>query len=150
MNQTVSVDLTGNKKLDDELEGIGEAFAEAYDEFDDEFYEEEDDSQAVRENNAMNFLGGLRDYFRSEFFKADVDSASKKWHMPKKQVAQNFFDKALGTLGDILGIGISVVRNGAHVIVNLAASIAHGIIDLVCNIATGIASIVTFNKTCIA
>ena len=106
--------------------------------------------ETQEEKEAKGFLHTVKDYIKSDAFKSDVAEVSKKYNVPPKRVAQNFFEKALGTVGDILGIGISVVCNAGRMVINLASTVCHGIINLIQSIANGLASIVTFNKTCVA
>lgn len=108
-----------------------------------------DDCETQKEKKAKNFLGDFQQYIKSSTFKDDVNEVSKKYGVPPKKVAQNFFEKALGTVGDILGIAINVVCNAGHMVVNLATTVCHSIVNLIQSIANGIASIVTLNKTCI-
>lgn len=103
-----------------------------------------------KESKASKFLKDFRSYIQGADFKNDVNEVAKKYGVPPKKVAQNFFEKALGTVGDILGIAISVVCNAGHMVINLASTVAHGIVNLIKSIAEGIASIVTFNRTCVA
>lgn len=107
-------------------------------------------SQNEKEVKAVSFLNKLQDYIKGDTFKSDVEETAKKYGMPPKQVAQNFFAKALGTVGDILGVAISAVCNAGHMVINIASTIAHGIVNLIHSIASGLASIVTLNKTCVA
>lgn len=116
----------------------------------DELSETPSVSVSVKEAKATKFLNNFKDYIQSQAFKDDVEEASKKYGVPPKKLAQNFFEKALGTVGDILGIAINVVCNAGHLIVNIASTICHSIVNLIKSIASGIASIVTLNKTCVA
>lgn len=108
------------------------------------------DTCTQKEKEAKDYLGNLRQYIKSDLFKSDVEEVSKKTGVPPKKVAQNFFEKALGTVGDILGIAISVVCNTGRMVVNIASTVAHSIVNLIQNILNGVASIVTLNKTCTA
>ena len=101
-----------------------------------------------KEQKATSFLNTLKGYVQSEEFKADVNASAKKYGVPPKKIAQNFFEKALGTVGDILGVAVSVICNAGHMVVNLANTVCHSIVNLIQSIASGIVSIVTFNKTC--
>lgn len=106
--------------------------------------------ESTKEKKAKNFLNDLKEYIKSNAFRSDVEEVSKKYNVPPKKVAQNFFEKALGTVGDILGIAISVVCNAGHMIINLASTVAHSIVNLIKSIASGFASIITLNRTCVA
>lgn len=103
-----------------------------------------------KEKKAMGFLNQLKSYMHSAEFKKDIEEASVRHGIPPKQLARNFFTKALGIVGDILGIAISAVCNAGHMIVNIASTIANGIIELISSIGHAIASMVTFNQTCVA
>ena len=105
---------------------------------------------SAKEAKATKFLNNFKDYIQSQAFKDDVEETSKKYGVPPKKIAQNFFEKALGTVGDILGIGISVVCNTGHIVVNIASTVLHSIVNLIKSIANGIARIVTLNRTCVS
>ena len=107
-------------------------------------------AEVIKESKAKRYLNDFKSYIQSASFKEDVDEVAKKYGVPPKKVAQNFFEKALGTVGDILGIAISVVCNTGHIIVNIASTVCHSIVNLIKSIANGIASIVTLNRTCVA
>lgn len=115
-----------------------------------QFSDEVPNGTTEKEKKAMGFLSQLKGYMHSAEFKKDIEEASKKHGIPPKQLAKNFFTKALGVVGDILGIAISAVCNAGHMIINIASTIAHGIVELISNIANAVASMVTFNQTCTA
>ena len=75
---------------------------------------------------------------------------AKEYNLPPKDLARNFISKALGTVGDILGIAIGVVCNAGRTIVTIAGTIANGIINLIESIFNGAVRIITLNKTCVA
>lgn len=109
-----------------------------------------EEMETEQEKKAKSFLTDISKYMQSKEFKDDVNEASKKYNVPPKKIAQGFIEKAFGTVGDILGITISVVCNAGHTVIHIASTIAHSIINLLQGIANGIANIVTFNKTCVA
>ena len=78
------------------------------------------------------------------------NETAKKYGIPPKKLAKNFFEKVLGTIGDVLGIAISAVDNAAHMVVNILSTVVHGAVNIVVGVANALASIVTLNKTCIA
>lgn len=103
-----------------------------------------------KESKAKSILNNFQDYIKSDRFTADIKETAKKYNIPEKKLAQNFFEKVLGTVGDVLGIAISVVCHAGHMVINIIGTIAHSIINLISTIANGFASIVTLNKTCVA
>lgn len=106
--------------------------------------------ETAEEKKAKSFLNKFQDYIKSDTFKNDVNETAKKYNVPPKQVAQNFFEKALGTVGDILGVAINVISNAGHMVINIIGTVAHGIINLISSIANGISRFVTLNKTCVS
>lgn len=130
------------------LEQVLHSTAQAFDNAMKNFSDEVPGQETQKEKKAMGFLNGLKDYMQSAGFQKDIKDTAKKYGVPEKQLAQNFFTKALGTVGDILGIAISAVCNAGHMIINLGGTILHGIIDLIRGLANAFASIVTFNQTC--
>lgn len=107
------------------------------------------EGETSKEKEAKGFLNNFKSYIQSANFKQDVNDVAKKYGVPPKKVAQNFFEKALGTVGDILGIAINVVCNAGRMVINIASTVANSIINLIHSIASGIASIVTLNRTCV-
>lgn len=99
---------------------------------------------------AKGFLNKFTQYIKSQSFKDSVNSAAQKYNVPPKKVAEGFFSKCLGTIGDVLGIAITTVGNAGHTLIDIIASLAHGAVNMIVNVATALASIVTLNKTCMA
>lgn len=112
---------------------------------------ENTEAETEKEKEAVSFLKSFKDYIGSMEFKTDVNEVSQKYNVSPKQVAQNFFEKALGTVGDILGIAINVVCNAGRMVVSIVATVANSILNLLQSILYGVASIITCNKTsCVA
>lgn len=103
-----------------------------------------------KEAKAKSILNEFQDFIKSDRFVADIKETAKKYNIPEKKLAQNFFEKVLGTVGDVLGIAISVVCQAGHMIINIVGTIAHSIINLIGTIANGLVSMVTLNRTCVA
>lgn len=99
---------------------------------------------------AGEYLKSFMNYIQGDKFRNDVNMTAKKYNVPPKALAENFFTKCLGTIGDVLGIAIGTVGNAAHTLVNVLSAIAHGAVDVVVSVAHALARVVTLNKTCIA
>lgn len=106
-----------------------------------------DESEAEK---AKGFLNQFTSYIKGESFKKDINDTAKKYGVPPKKLAQNFFEKALGTVGDVLGIAINTVGNAGHMLVDILSTIAHGAVNLIVNVANALARMVTLNNTCVA
>ena len=106
------------------------------------------DSEEVKK--AKGFLNQFTEYIKGESFKRDINDTAKKYNIPPKKLAENFFGKALGTIGDVLGIAIGTVGNAGHMLVDLLSTIAHGAVNLIVNVANALARVFTLNRTCIA
>lgn len=100
--------------------------------------------------NARGFLGNFIDYLKNGGFKKDIDCTARQYNVPPKQLAKNFLERCLGTIGDILGIAISTAGNAAHTLIDVLSTLAHGAANIVVNVATGLANFLTLNKTCVA
>lgn len=103
--------------------------------------------EEMSQEEAMGFLNNLTNFFKSGQFARSCNSASKKTGIPPKEIAKGFISKLLGTIGDILGIGVNVIRSTATSIVDILTAIIKGAVNTVCNVANGLARIVTLNKT---
>ena len=99
---------------------------------------------------AKGFLNQFMNYINSDIFKRNINDTAKKYNIPPKKLAQNFFERALGTISDVLGIAIGTVGNAGHTLVDILSSIAHGAVNLIVNVANALANMVTLNKTCIS
>lgn len=107
------------------------------------------DTDAEKVKKANNVLNQFKNYVGSKNFTADVKNLSAKYKVPEKAIATNFFEKVLGTVGDIFGIVFGTIEGLCHNLVNLLGAIAHGIISTICNIANAIGRTVTLNKTAV-
>lgn len=104
----------------------------------------------AEQKKASEYLKSFMSYIQGDKFKSDINVTAKKYNVPPKALAENFFTKCLGTIGDVLGIAIGTVGNAAHTLVNVLSAIAHGAVDVIVNVAHALARFVTLNKTCIA
>lgn len=127
------------------LQGTAQAMQETLEGFSNEV---PTDSEEVKK--AKGFLNQFTEYIKGETFKKDINETAKKYNIPPKKLAENFFSKALGTVGDVLGIAIGTVGNAGHMLVDILSTIAHGAVNLIVNVANALARVFTLNKTCIA
>lgn len=102
-----------------------------------------------KEQKTKGFLDDFKNFIGSKLFKDKVEKASNETGIPKKVIAQNFFERALGTVGDMLGVAISTVCNAGRLVISIAGTVANGIVNIIETIAKGIASFITGNKTCV-
>ena len=107
------------------------------------------DTNEEKVKKANGVLDKFKTYIGSQSFTADVKNLSAKYKVPEKAIATNFFEKVLGTVGDIFGIVVGTVEGLCHSLVNLVGAIAHGIVNTICNIASALGRVVTFNKTAV-
>ena len=126
------------------VQDTAQAVQDALDGFSDEIPTEEETEEA------KGFLKKFTEYIKGDTFKRDINNTAKKYGVPPKKLAQNFFEKALGTVGDILGIAINTVGNAGHTLIDILATVAHGAVNLIVNVANALARMVTLNKTCVA
>lgn len=107
------------------------------------------DTNEEKVKKANNVLNQFKSYVGSKSFTADVKNLSAKYKVPEKAIATNFFEKVLGTVGDIFGIVFGTIEGLCHNLINLVGAIAHGIVSTICNIANAIGRTVTLNKTAV-
>ena len=137
-------------KVFDEVE---EVMNDVLDEFEDETEEEEEVEEEIPEEKieeATSYLNKFKEFIKTATFKEQINKTAKEYGVPPKKLAQNFFEKALGTVGDILGVAISVVCNAGRTIVRIAGSIANTVINLIESLFNGAVRVITLNKTCVA
>lgn len=145
--------ITVKAKTGKVIEEVEDAMNDVLDEFEDETEEEEVEEEEIPEEKvveATDYLNKFKEFIKSKSFKQQIDETAKEYGIPPKKLAQNFFEKALGTVGDILGVAISVVCNAGRTIVRVAGSIANTVINLIESLFTGAVRVITLNKTCVA
>ena len=142
----VGAQMNAEEDLRKTMQDTAQAVEEALNGFDDVIPE----TKEAKEKKATNYLNKLQEFIKGENFKNQINQTAKKYNVPPKKLAHNFFEKALGTVGDILGIAIGVVCNAGRTVITIAGTIANSIVNLVESIFRGIASIVTLNRTCTA
>lgn len=98
-------------------------------------------------DKSKNFLNNFMSYIKGNDFENKCEDLSKKYNVPKKEVAKSFLSKSLGTISDLLHIGIGAIEDTASALVTLLYNIINSGVRIVCNIARGLARIVTFNQT---
>ena len=94
----------------------------------------------------------INDFFffiKSDVFKTDVNETAKEYNVSPKKLAENFFEKALGTIGDVLGIAVDTTENIAHSLVSILSVVMNSAITVITKVANALVRIVTLNKTCI-
>ena len=138
------VDTSSVDDLRQTVQDTAQAVQDALNSFSDEV---PTDDEATK---AKGFLKQFTDYIKGDTFKRDINDTAKKYGVPPKKLAQNFFEKALGTIGDVLGIAINTVGNAGHTLIDILATVAHGAVNLIVNVANALARMVTLNKTCVA
>lgn len=143
--KVTNVTVTPVKEVKEELKETAKAIKETLEEFSEDVINE-----GTEVKKAKGFLQDFTKYIRSENFKKDVNDTAKKYNLPPKKLAENFFAKALGTIGDVLGITINCIGNAGHMLTNLLATIIHGAVDIAVMVANALARVFTLNKTCIA
>lgn len=99
---------------------------------------------------SKNFFKKFSDYIGSKSFKDDLEEKSDKYHIPKKQLAKNFFLKILGILGDILGIVINTACSIVDTAISLLSTLLHGAVSIIAKAGNAVARVVSCNQTCIA
>lgn len=144
-NVTVTPVQEAKEELKADLKETAKAIKSTLEEFSEDVINESGEVKKAR-----GFLQDFTKYIKSENFKKDINDTANKYNLPPKKLAEGFFAKALGTIGDVLGITISCVGNGAHMLTNLLATIIHGAVDIAVMVANSLARVFTLNKTCIA
>lgn len=101
------------------------------------------------EEEAKTKINDFLNYIKSDFFKTDVNETAKEYNVSPKKLAENFFEKALGTIGDVLGIAVDTTGNIAHSLVSILSAVMDSAITVITKVANALVRIVTLNKTCI-
>lgn len=89
-------------------------------------------------------------YIKTPEFKEKINSEAKKCKVPPKVYAESFFEKALGSISDVLNIAVSTVGGAVHSLIDLLHVVLISGVDIVQKVATSLVNIVTLNKTNVA
>lgn len=144
-NVTVTPAVSAKEELKADLKETAQAIKSTLEDFSDDVIKE-----GTEVKKARGFLQDFTKYIKSDTFKKDVNATARKYNVPPKKLAENFFEKALGTIGDVLGVTFGTVGDVGHMLTNLLATIIHGAIDIAIKVANALARVFTLNKTCIA
>lgn len=144
-NVTVTPAQEVKNELKEDFQETAKAIKETLGEFSDDVVKE-----GTEVKKARGFLQDFTKYIKSETFKADINNTAKRYNLPPKKLAEGFFSKALGTIGDVLGITIGTVGDVGHMLTNLLATIIHGAVDIAVKVANALARVFTLNRTCVA
>lgn len=144
-NVTVEAVNENTDSLNKTAESIKESIKEAMDSFSDEVPPTEE--QKIQ---AKGFLNNFLNYIKGSKFKEDVKIRAKMWNKSEKEVAKGFFNKILGTIGDVFGIAIGTVGDVCHLVIDIVSTVLHGAVNGLCQLADAITRCFTLNKTCVA
>jgi len=100
------------------------------------------------ETEAKDKLTQFVDYIKSDNFKDNINQTAKEYGIPPKTLAENFFERALGTIADVLGLAIGTIGNASHALIKLLSTILNSSVNIVVKVANALVGIVTLNKTC--
>ena len=90
---------------------------------------------------------GFMDYIQSKRFFDKCDEIAKEKGVTSKKVANNFFEKILGSIGDILGITINITQSLTVTIINILSWILKGTAGIICKVARMLVNTVTLKRT---
>lgn len=127
--------------LNDSLKKAGETVQKVMDSFEDETPTDKEVEESKQ------FIQGFTNFIKSDDFKDAINMAAKKSGVPAKKVANSFFGKIAGSVGDILGIAINIVDAGANTLIDLLAAALRGSVTIICKVAQFLTRMVTFNRT---
>lgn len=135
--------------LQEALKNAGQAMVDTLNQFSDEV-PNATVKQPTKEEKAKNILNQFTEYIKGPSFQRDVNTVARECNVSPKKLANNFFEKVLGTIGDVAGIVVNTTGNVAHNLVDLLARVAHSGIDIICKVANALVRMVTLNNTCVA
>ena len=139
------VNTMSNETYEDYEASCNEQGAQTIDDIINQFDENIGDTEDVKE--AKSTFKSFLNYIAGSAFKEDVEETAEKYKVPPKQLAKNFITKALGILGDVLGIAVSTVGNVLHTILGVIYTIAKGTVDVLVKAGNAVARFVSFNQT---
>lgn len=138
---------------DDSMTGIlketMQTITDVINEFSDEINEKPaSPKDEAKVEGAKEDIKSFMDYIKSDGFKENINEKAEKYDVPPKKVAENFFEKALGTVADVLGLAVTTAGNAVHALINLLSTVLHSTTNIIVKVASALVSIVTLNKSC--
>lgn len=122
--------------------------AETTEDISDDFLNEfSDEPLEVDPEKAVSRLKGFVNFLKSDTFKNKINSAAYKKGIPPRKLAHGFISKTIGTLGDVLGIGIETIRMTLNGLLDLLHSILKSGLNIIMNAVQGLARMITFNQS---
>lgn len=102
---------------------------------------------AKDDKKAKSFLASCKDYLSSKEFDNKCSDLSRLHKVSKTKIAETFCQKVLATIGDTLGIVISVTYNACKFLIKLLAKILSAGCGFICSVAYKISSFFTLGYT---
>lgn len=139
-------------ELQETLNSTAEAIRSSLEGFSDQVENLCGDCSAQQEEQVKQATGlfqRFQEYISSKGFRDNVNMTARKYGVPPKKVAEGFFGKVLGTIGDVAGIAVSTAGNIAHSFIDIFAAILHGGVNMVVSAASALVRVLTLNNTCI-
>lgn len=134
---------------DDSIAGVLKDTIEAISNVIGEFSDEVPKTASTQEEaKAKESVRSFMDFIKSPDFKDTVNETAEKHGVPSKKLAENFFEKTLGTIADVLGLAINTSGNAIHSLINLLSTVLHSATNIIVKVANALVGVVTLNKTC--
>lgn len=143
--ETINVEPTPCEQCIPEEENVKDFTAQFKGLFD--AFAEQIPNNSHEAKSAKGFFKKFNNYVGSKKFADDVNKKAEKYKVPPKQIAKNFFLKALGIIGDILGIVVNTTCSIIDAAVTMLATLLHGAVSVIGKAGNGLVSIITMNQT---
>lgn len=99
------------------------------------------------EKEAKSFISDCKDYLDSSEFDKKCSKLSKLYKVEKKKIAETFCQKVLATIGDTLGMVITVTYNACKFLVKLLSKLLNAGCGIIFSIAIKLTSFFTLGYT---
>ena len=101
----------------------------------------------INDMNAKDYLMDILDYFKSGDVFTDIKRRSNEEGVNHKDVADSFFKKVLGTVGDVFDMVFDFVGNSILVVVEVLRNVILGTATGIIGVARKLINIITLNQT---
>lgn len=116
----------------------------------DDFLNKFSNEPLTEDPQAKKKLKNMISYLNSERFENKINEEAYKNGIPPRRLAKGIVSKALGVVGDILGIVVNTASCTLSGLIELLHSVLQKGIGLITRILNGVCRIVTFNQTATA
>jgi len=101
----------------------------------------------VNPEEAKKKVKSFMNYIQSDRFKNTVNAVAYEKGVAPRELAHSFLGKAIGTIGDVLGIATNTIHVTVNGLLDLLNLVLKKSVDIIIGVANALIRIITFNQT---